>query len=185
MPFLSKENNFNIPGQLLIRPSLCAICAAEENPFKLSSEFVVERIFQQTGNLFNSIKCQLNIFVSNSNKQTIQINRPSGHSYLDVALSQLKECLTRTQSMSGFKHLPPSHMSLLICLPNMMSHLAQGLLNCPNSHCQVAAWSVRGSKNAQMKYRYTLHKSNDPFLFHSDGILCSAFYTKTKTKVLF
>ena len=74
----SKENNFNILGQLLIRPSLCAICAAEENPFKLSSEFVVERIFQQTRNLFNSIKCQQNIFVSNSNKQTIQINPPSG-----------------------------------------------------------------------------------------------------------
>ena len=89
--FPSKENNFDILGQLLIRPSLCAICAAEENPFKLSSEFVVERIFQQTRNLFNSIKCQQNIFVSNSNKQTIQINCPSGHSYLDVVLSHLKE----------------------------------------------------------------------------------------------
>ena len=107
--FPSKENNFNILGQLLIRPSLCAICAAEENPFKLSSEFVIERIFQQTRNLFNSIKCQQNIFVSNSNKQTIQINCPSGHSCLDVVLSRLKECLTRTQSLhsgnQGSHHL--------------------------------------------------------------------------------
>ena len=39
-----------------------------------------------------------------------------------------------------------SHMGLMICLPNMMSHLARGLLNCPDSYCQVAAWSLRESK---------------------------------------
>ena len=43
--------------------------------------------------------------------------------------------------------LSSSHMRLVSCLPNMMPHLARGLLNYPDSHCQVAAWSIRGCKN--------------------------------------
>lgn len=54
---------------------------------------------------------------------------------------------TDSHFVSGLYHWLPSHMRLMICLPNMMSHLAQGLLNCPDSYCQVAAWSVRESKN--------------------------------------
>ena len=46
-----------------------------------------------------------------------------------------------------------SHMRLMICLPNMMSHLAQGLLNCPDSYCQVAAWSLREGKKLLMNFR--------------------------------
>ena len=153
--FPSKENNFDILGQLLIRPSLCAICAAEENPFKLSSEFVVERIFQQTRNLFNSIKCQQNIFVSNSNKQTIQINCRSGHSYLDVVLSHLKENASQELSpclVSTIGPAPCSHMRLVSCLPNMMPHLARGLLNYP---ILIVRWPLGplGGVKIGMKFR--------------------------------
>ena len=53
---------------------------------------------------------------------------------------------SKTDSREHISCLVPtigSHMRLMICLPNMMSHLAQGLLNCPDSYCQVAAWSGR------------------------------------------
>ena len=75
--------------------------------------------------------------------KTIQINFHSGHSYLWRSSVKvfLKMPHYRTKFVSGLDHWP--HMRLMICLPNMMSHLARGLVNCPDSYCQVAAWSLR------------------------------------------
>ena len=70
---------------------------------------------------------------------------PQGILTSDVLQSKFfLKCLTRTQIVSSLDHWP--HMSLMICLPNMMSHLARGLVNCPDSYCQVAAWSLRESE---------------------------------------